>query len=53
MAEGRTKKIALIGVTGGGYASPEARVECFAWDRLQKATNLADYDAVVIALLSL
>jgi hypothetical protein len=53
MAEGRTKKIALIGATGYEYASPEARVECFAWDRLQKATNLADYDAVVIDLLSL
>ena len=52
MAEDRPKKIALIGATGYGYASPEARVECFAWDRLTKAGNLANYDVLVLNLLS-
>ena len=53
MNEDRPRKIALIGATGYEYASPKARVECFSWDRLKKATNLADYDVVVIDLLSL
>lgn len=53
MAEDRPKKIALIGATGYKYASPEARVESFSWDRLKKVANLADYDIVVLNLLSL
>jgi hypothetical protein len=28
------------------------RVECFRWDRLKKATNLADYDVLILNLLS-
>lgn len=52
MAEGRPNKIAVIGATGYEHASPEARVECFAWNRLRKASNLADFDTVVINLLS-
>lgn len=53
LVEERPKKIALIGAADYNYVSPEARVECFAWDWLKKVTNLADYDAVVIDLLSL
>jgi hypothetical protein len=53
LAEDRPKKIALIGATGYDFTSPEARVECFASDRLKKATNLADYDIVVFDVLSL
>lgn len=53
MAEERPRKIALIGAAGYEYASPEARVECFAWDRLQKVANLADYDAIVLNLHSI
>lgn len=52
MAE-RTTKIALIGATGYEYESPEARVDCFSWDRLKKIANLADYDVVILDLLSL
>ncbi len=52
MAEERQRKIAVIGASGYEYASPEARVDCFAWDRLKKISNLADYDEVVINLLS-
>jgi hypothetical protein len=50
--EDRPRKIALIGATGYEYGSPEARVECFTWDRLKKADNLADYDVLVLNLLS-
>jgi hypothetical protein len=53
LAGDRPKKIALIGATGYEYASPDVRVECIAWNRLKKATNLADYDVVIIDLLSL
>lgn len=53
MAEGRQKKIALIGKKGYEYSSSEARVECFPWDRLKKVPNLADYDVVLLDLLSL
>lgn len=52
VAEERPKKIALIGASGHEYASPEARIECFAWDRLKKAANLADYDVLILNLLS-
>ncbi len=52
MAE-RTTKIALIGATGYGYSTSEARVDCFPWDRLRKIANLADYDVVILDLLSL
>lgn len=53
MAEERQKKIALIGAAGYGYGSSEVRVECFRWDRLKKVSNLADYDVVILNLLSL
>jgi hypothetical protein len=53
LAEYRQKKIALIGATGYEYSSTEAQVECFTWDRLKKAANLADYDVVILHLLSL
>ena len=53
MAEYRQKKIALIGATGYEYSSTEAQVECFTWDRLKKVANLADYDVVILDLLSL
>ncbi len=49
----RTTKIALIGATGYEYSSPEARIDCFPWDRLKKVANLADYDVVILDLLSL
>jgi hypothetical protein len=53
LTEERQKKIAVIGATGSRYESPEVRVEWFPWNRLKKASNLADYDIVVINLLSL
>lgn len=52
MAQDRPKKVALIGATGYQYGSSEARVECFPWDRLKKAGNLADYDVLILNLLS-
>ena len=51
MAETRPRKIAVIGATGYEYSSPEARVECFPWNRIRRIGNLADYDEVVIDLL--
>src|SRR5215208_5498606 len=39
MAEDRPKKLAFIGATGYEYSSPEARIECFPWDRLGKAST--------------
>jgi hypothetical protein len=53
LTEKRQRKIAVIGATGSRYELPEVRVEWFPWNRLKKATNLADYDVVVIDLLSL
>lgn len=53
MAEDRPRKIAVVGATGYEYSSQEARVECFPWNRLKKLANLADYDIVVLNLLSL
>jgi hypothetical protein len=53
LAQNRPKKIALIGATGFEYGSPEARIDCFPWNRLRKVTNLADYDVVILDLLSL
>lgn len=53
MTEERQRKIAVIGATGSRYESPEVRVEWFPWHMLKKATNLADYDVVVIDLLSI
>ena len=53
MAEDRQEKIALIGTKGYEYSSSEARVECFPWDRLNKVPNLADYDVIILDLLSL
>lgn len=53
MARDRPKKVALIGATGYEYRSPEARVESFPWDKLKKDTNLADYDVVILNLLSI
>lgn len=53
MAEDRQKKIALIGAKGYAYSSSEARIECFPWDRLNKVSNLADYDVVILDLLPL
>jgi hypothetical protein len=53
MIENKRKKIALIGATGYKPNSEESRVECFSWDKLKKARNLADYDILVLNLLSL
>lgn len=52
MAEERQRKIAVIGTSGYDYSTPEVRVDCFTWDRISKVKNLADYDEVVIDLLS-
>ena len=53
MTEERQFKIAIIGAAGPRYASPEVRVECFPWNRLKKLANLADYDIVILDLLSM
>ena len=53
MTEVRQKKIALIGASGRRYESREVRVECFPWNRLKKLANLADYDVVILDLLSM
>lgn len=53
MTEERQIKIAVIGAAGPRYASPEVRVECFPWNRLKKLVNLADYDIVILDLLSM
>ena len=44
MAQDRQKKVALLGATGYQFGSSKARVECFNWERLKKAGNLADFD---------
>ena len=53
LSEERPRKLALIGATGYEHSSPEARVDCFSWDKLKKLVNLADYDAVILNLLSI
>jgi hypothetical protein len=53
LTEERQIKIAVIGATEPTYQSPEVRVECFPWNRLKKVANLADYDVVILDLLSL
>lgn len=53
MAEGRPRKIAVVGTTGFDHDSPQGRVECFSWERLAKIANLADFDVVILDLLSL
>jgi len=50
LAKDRPKKIALIGATGCEYGSSEARGKSFAWDRLKKFRNLADYNLVNLNL---
>jgi hypothetical protein len=49
----RQTKIAVIGAAGPRHESGEARVEWFPWNRLKKLTNLADYDSVILDLLSM
>ena len=53
MTEERKIKIAVIGATEPTYQSSEVRVACFPWNRLKKVANLADYDVVILDLLSL
>ncbi len=53
MTEDRQKKIAVIGARGPRYEAREVRVECFPWNGLKKLTNLADYDVVILDLLSM
>jgi hypothetical protein len=53
LTEERQQKIALIGALAPRYESREVRVECFPWNRLKKLTNLADYDVVILDLLSM
>lgn len=50
---GRQRRIALIGASGYEHGSEAAKVECFGWDRLRKVKNLADYDMLILDLLSL
>jgi hypothetical protein len=49
----KQRKIVVLGATGSRYESPEVRVEWFPWNKVKKVPNLADYDEVVIDLLSL
>jgi hypothetical protein len=49
----RQTKIAVIGTAGPRYESGEARVEWFPWNRLKNLKNLADYDNVILDLLSM
>lgn len=50
--EERQRKIAVVGAVGFEYSSAEVKVDCFPWDRIRKVGNLADYDEVVVDLLS-
>lgn len=52
-AERQQQRIALVGAAGFGHASEGAKVECFPWERLGEAKNLADYDVLIVDLLSL
>lgn len=49
----RQLRIALFGTLGYERGSGAACVECFRWNELRKIKNLADYDVVVLNLLSL
>jgi hypothetical protein len=49
----RPQKIAVIGATDYKCHSSEVLVESFPWHALKKSPNLADYDVVVLNLLSL
>jgi hypothetical protein len=53
LTEERQKKIGVIGAAEPRYESQEVQVECFPWNRLKKVANLADYDVVILDLLSL
>lgn len=53
MTEERQAKVAVLGATGLRHESREARVECFPWNRLNNLKNLADYDIVILDLLSM
>lgn len=50
---GRQLRVAILGAAGYEHESDAAKVECFAWDRLRKVKNLADYDVLIVDLLSL
>ncbi len=52
-AQGRPSRIAVVGASGFEHDSEAAVVRCFRWDRLRKVRNLADYDVLVLDLLSL
>jgi len=49
----RPRKIALIGAQGYAQESPDLRVDCFPWDKINTITNLRDYDILLLNLLSL
>jgi hypothetical protein len=49
----RQTKLAVIGAAGPRHESGEARVEWFPWNRLKNLKNLADYDIVILDLLSM
>jgi hypothetical protein len=49
----RRLRVAVIGASGYEHGSGAASVECFRWNELRKIKNLADYDVVVLNVLSL
>lgn len=46
----RVKKIAIIGAIGFDRSNNDVRVECWAWDRISRIGNLADYDILIISM---
>lgn len=47
------EKIAIIGARGFQRRDEDVRIECFAWNRLNKIKNLRDYDVIIIDLLTI
>ena len=47
------QRIVLIGAQGYERESEDFRVVCFPWDKLNKISNIRDYDTVILNLLSI
>jgi hypothetical protein len=49
----RVEKVALIGAKGYERVTDELRVDCFTWQKINKISNIRDFDTIIINLLSL
>jgi hypothetical protein len=49
----RVHRVATIGADGFQRVDQTVEIECFPWSRIEKITNAADYDSLVLNLTSI